>query len=130
MIENQNDVTKYTPSGKMYLPSNLINSSYYYRMQTNYILIITNQNCTGSGTNKNCNCVAYYFDTDTLGQTYSCNAYITAAANYIPYTAFTSDINYNVHSRTNFFQDKFIMFGMLIIALLFFISLRKGYRYK
>lgn len=136
MINNTNDITNFEPSGKVYLPSKIVNSSYdYYFNNANNQLVVnvrTRTNCRQSGTQNLCNCYQVYINNDYyIAGPYDCNVNSSVSSMLsIPFSNITNDINESRFARERFFQDKFIMFGMLIIALLFFISLRKGYRYK
>ena len=129
MLKNQNEITTYTNNNKVYIPSTFKNSNYKYRLYSDYITIITNNNCYQNYNSTYCTCYNYYYDINIVTDSFECS-YSTNTTNFINYNSLSSDVNDSPRVQRDYFNDKFLMFGIIIIALLFFISLRKGYRYK
>lgn len=78
-----------------YLPSELINQNYKYRINGDYYVIIKNTNCYNSYNTTYCDCVNVFPRMDYIqSETYSCSS--TQSSNYIPYTNFTNDFYYRI----------------------------------
>lgn len=128
MIKNENELNYYTSRNKVYIPTLYNNSDFTYRISNDVISIITNQNCYDQYNSRYCDCYSYYYDLDLITDKYSCNIN-SNSSNLINYNSITSDINFSQKVQSEYTYDKIIMFGIIIIAFLFFISLKKGYRY-
>ena len=123
MISNQNDITEYTNMNKIYIPSAQVNSNYSYRVNGDFIDIITNVNCYQNYNTTYCDCYRYNYKTNLMSNSYSCSTNSnnpTINFNYI-----TSDINYSNSIREKFIQDKGLIIGIFIIGIIFAIFLTK-----
>lgn len=127
MIENTNDINKYTQMDKIYIPSNYINSNYSYRFNNNFIDIITNNNCYTNYNTTYCDCYRYEYKNNVISNVYTCSTNNSNAS--IDFTYITSDINYSSAIREKFIQDKLILIGIFIIGIIFAILLTKERKY-
>lgn len=123
MINNSDDVSKYTDLNKIYIPVDKVNSNYSYRFNGDYIMIITNQNCYTNYTTQYCDCFQYNYKNNVMSDTLTCNTSSNNAV--IPFSSISSDINYSQYIRNNFIQDKGTIIFMVILGLLFAIFLTK-----
>lgn len=100
-----------------YLPSNLINSNYYYNVSNDYIVIRTNNNCYQSYNTIYCDCYNVYPNLDYMTTTaYSCN-YNQTNAN-IPYSNFTDNHWYRVDTYKS----------LIMFFIIFLFSFYLGYK--
>lgn len=127
MITNESELESYSLRDKIYIPSQYNNSSYRYRLNDEYVSIMTNNNCYTQYSTTYCDCYNYYYKLNVVTESYQCS--LNTSTNLLNYSSITSDINYSESIQNDYMHDKFILFGIIIIALLFFISLKKGYRY-
>lgn len=123
MINNSDDISKYTDMNKIYIPVDKVNSNYSYRFNGDYIMIITNQNCYTNYTTQYCDCYQYNYKNNVMSDTLTCNTSSNNAV--IPFSSISSDINYSQYIRNNFIQDKGTIIFMVILGLLFAIFLTK-----
>lgn len=123
MINNSDDISKYTDLNKIYIPVDKVNSNYSYRFNGDYIMIITNQNCYTNYTTQYCDCYQYNYKNNVMSDTLTCNTSSNNAV--IPFSSISSDINYSQYIRNNFIQDKGTIIFMVILGLLFAIFLTK-----
>lgn len=80
---------------KTYLPSDLINQNYKYRINNNYYVVITNDNCYTNYNTTYCDCVNVFPQLDyIISETYSCST--TQSTNYVSYNKFTDDFYYRI----------------------------------
>lgn len=123
MINNQDDLNKYTAMNKIYIPNNLINQNYSYRINGDFIDIITNQSCYTNYNTTYCNCYRYNYKNNITTDVYSCSTNNNNPV--INYQLITNDINYSEVLRERFIQDKGIVLLMIILGILFAIFLTK-----
>lgn len=123
MINNSDDISKYTDMNKIYIPVDKVNSNFSYRFNGDYIMIITNQNCYTNYTTQYCDCYQYNYKNNVMSDTLTCNTSSNNAV--IPFSSISSDINYSQYIRNNFIQDKGTIIFMVILGLLFAIFLTK-----
>lgn len=99
---------------KMYLPSDYIDSSYTYSLDTQYIQIKTNNNCHMQYSTEYCDCFRVFPNYNFVkSNVYSCslsNTYSVAS------DSFSSDI-YNLPNISNYFITYFIIIFMCIYVL-------------
>lgn len=123
MIQNQNDITTYTNKDKIYIPTNYKNQNYTYKINGDYITIITNNNCYQNYNTTYCDTYYYNYKLNLISQVYSSSTNNNNPT--ISYEKITDDINYSDHIRNIFIQDKGIVLLMLIIGIIFAIFLTK-----
>lgn len=124
MITNQEDLTKYTNENKIYIPTTYKNQNYTYKINGDYITIITNNNCYTNYNTTYCDCYMYNFENNLISNGYSCstnNNNPTIAYNYI-----SDDINDSKYIREKYIEDKSIIIYMIGIGIIFAILLMKG----
>lgn len=123
MINNSNDILKYTEMNKIYIPSDKVNSNYSYRFNGDYIDIITNVGCYTNYNTTYCDCYRYNYKTNVMSQMYNCSTNNNNPI--INYNYITSDINYSDAIREKYIQDKGIMILVILIGILFAIFLTR-----
>lgn len=116
MINNQDEITKYKQEDKIYIPTELKNQNYEYKLNGDYIIIITNNNCQTQMNSTYCDCIYYNKEENLTMTTVSCNRNNNNQS--IPYSKITDDINYSKIIRMRYYQDKMILISVIIIALL------------
>lgn len=123
MITNENDILSYKTKDKIYIPEDFKSDRFSYKINNDYILIITDQNCRTSYSTTYCTCYYYNYNNNVMSEAYECNT----NSNYptIAYSSISSDINDNKYIRERFIQDKSIYLGMIILGILFAILLTK-----
>lgn len=103
---------------KTYMPTNLINQNYRYRISGDYYVVIKNTNCTTNYNTTYCDCVNVFPKLDYLeSETYQCS-YTSNSSNYIAYTNFTDDFYYRID----------IANVLLIFLILFLFIIRLPFR--
>lgn len=126
MINNLEQEIEYKDYNKIYIPSEYVNENYKYTISGDEITIITNENCTTSYNTTNCDCRRYNERYNIITNVYQCNR---NTSNYIlSYDQITEDINYSYRITNDYKNNYIILFGTMIIALLFIIMIRKGNR--
>ena len=123
MINNENDITEYKSRNKIYIPEEVNQNNWQYKMNGDYITIISNQNCQTNYNTTYCNCYYYNWKENVLSEVYTCNTNNSNPT--INRNNITSDINYSSHIRNEFIQDKGIYISMIIVGILFAIFLTK-----
>lgn len=123
MINNNEDIQKYENQNKIYIPNNKINQNYTYKINGDYITIITNQNCYTNYNTTYCDCNQYNYKNNVMSETYSCSTNNNNPT--IPYQSISSDINYSSYIREVFIQDKSIILFMFIMGLILAIFMTK-----
>lgn len=126
MITNEEQITKYKEYNKIYVPSEYINQNYKYTINQDEITIITNENCEINYNSQYCDCMRYNEKYNIVTERYQCNR---NPSNYIlSSNQLTDDINYSGRI-TNIYKNEYvILYGVVIIALLFIIMTRKNSR--
>lgn len=128
MIQNVEEINKWSSYNKLYVPEELNQSNYKYNYNGDYIIIRTNQNCRIQNNNQYCNCYYYNWKTNVTSVAYECN--YTTTSNYtIAYNNITSDINYNQTITNAYFQSKSIVWFMFTLGILFALFLTKERKY-
>lgn len=117
MITNENDILKYKDYNKIYIPSDFLNQNWQYRLNGDYVTVITNSNCYTQYSSTYCDCYLYNFKENLISNAYTCNTNNSNAS--IPYNSLTNDINYSEHIRNIFIQDKSILLLIIILGILF-----------
>ena len=123
MITNENDILSYKTKDKIYIPENVKNNQFTYKINGDFITIITNQNCTTSYNTTYCNCYYYNYKNNLLSEVYTCNTNNNNPT--ISYTSITSDVNDSLYIRERFIQDKGVIIGIIILGILFAVFLTK-----
>lgn len=123
MIQNADDVTEYKSYDKIYIPTQYINNNWSYRLNGDFITIITNNNCQTQYTSTYCNCYYYNYKNNIISDVYSCN--INNNNPSIPFVSITDDVNFSISIREKFIQDKSLFILMFVIGILFAIFLTK-----
>ena len=123
MINNNEDITLYTNTNKIYIPSSYRNSQWSYRFNGDYVIIITNQNCNQQYNTTYCNCYSYNYKNNVISNTYQCSTNSNNAE--IPFNSTTDDINYSQYIRQVFIQDKGLYLGIIILGILFAVFLTR-----
>lgn len=116
MINNDNDIDKYSQLDKIYIPNDYVNEHYSYRFNGDYIYIITNNNCYNQYSSTYCDCYYYNYTNNVMSDSIVCNT----NSNYpvIPYEKVSSDINYSSYITTNFIYEKGSILLMFILGIL------------
>ena len=126
MINNEEQITKYKEYNKIYIPSEYINENYKYTINQDEITIITNENCETNYNNQYCDCMRYNEKYNIITNRYKCNR---NPNNYIlSNNQITDDINYSTRITNNYKNNYIILYGIVIIALLFIITVKKNSR--
>lgn len=126
MINNENQKIEYKEYNKIYMPSEYINNNYKYTISGDEITIITNNNCYNNYNNEYCNCMKYNERYNIITEVYQCNR---NPNNYILNSSqMTDDINYSTRITNEYKNNYIILYGIVIIALLFIIMTRKNSR--
>ena len=127
MITNNEDINTYSAYNKIYIPNTFINNSYRYYFNGDYVIIVKNTGCFQQYNTTYCDCNYYNYKNNVMSEQSSCNAYPN---NYqISNSLISSDINDSLYIRERFIEDKTILFGIVIIAIIFTILLTKEIRY-
>ena len=127
MITNNEDINTYSSYNKIYIPNSFINNAYRYYFNGDYVIIVKNSGCYQQYNTTYCDCNYYNYKNNVISEQSSCNAYPN---NYqIPYSLISNDINDSTYIRDRFIGDKSILFGIVIIAIIFTILLTKEIRY-
>lgn len=125
MIKNENQKIEYSKYNKIYLPNEYINENYKYTITGDEITIITNENCN-TNYNEYCDCMKYNEKYNIITERYQCNR---NPNNYIlSNNQFTSDVNYSTRITNEYKNEYIILYGIVIIALLFIITVKKNSR--
>ena len=126
MINNVEQKSEYKQYNKIYIPSEYINENYKYTISGDEITIITNENCEASYNNQYCDCIRYNEKYNIVTNRYSCNR---NPSNYIlSNNQITDDVNYSYRITNDFKNNYIILYGIVIIALLFIITMKKNSR--
>lgn len=121
MIKGDN-ITRYEDNNKIYVP--ILNNNYKYTINGDEITIITNENCRTQYQTTYCNCYRYNERYNIITEPYECN---NNPSNYIiNVNNLTNDINDSYRIANDFTRDYIIYFGIIIIALIFSIMLKKN----
>lgn len=126
MIKNEEQKIEYGKYNKIYIPTEYINENYKYTISGDEITIITNENCEINYNSQYCDCMRYNERYNIVTERYQCNR---NPSNYILNNKqFTNDINYSERITNKYKNDYIILYGIVIIALLFIITVRKNSR--
>lgn len=124
MIKDEN-ITKYTLYDKIYVPTQYYDEDFKYTINNDTLTIITDQNCTTNYNTTNCTCYQLNLKYNILTNQYSCNR----NPNYeIDHYYITTDINYSDRINTKFTQDYTILYGIIIIAIIFSLLMKRNSR--
>lgn len=126
MIQDQESILKYSQNNKIYIPEDSYNSNWKYTLNGDTITIITNLNCTQNYNSTYCDCKQYNLKYNIMTQSYSCNS--NPSSQLLNHSYISTDINDSIKITNDFTKDYFIMFGVLIIALLLTSVLKKNSR--
>lgn len=125
MIKDNEQKIQYEEYNKIYIPTKYINQNYKYTLNQDEITIITNENCN-TNYNEYCDCMRYNIRYNIITNRYQCNR---NPNNYIINSnQLTDDINYSYRITNEFKNNYIILYGIVIIALLFIIMARKNSR--
>lgn len=126
MINNEEQIIKYKEYNKIYIPSEYINENYKYTISGDEITIITNENCEMNYNSQYCDCMRYNEKYNIITNRYQCNR---NPNNYIlSSNQLTDDINYSTRITNQYKNEYIILYGVVIIALLFIIMTKKNSR--
>ena len=127
MINNNEKIQEYTNNNKIYIPQIYNNQNYKYTID-NYknITIITNQNCNTNYNTTYCDCYKYNPELNIISSLQQCNN--TPNTGIINYNMISSDINNSIRITRDYVNDYTIIFGTIIIALLFIILMKRNSR--
>ena len=123
MITNDNDKTIYKGKDKIYIPEDYKSDVFLYKINGDFITIITNNNCRTQYSTTYCTCYYYNYKNNLMSEPYECNTNNSNPT--INYSKITSDINDSKYIRDIYYQDKAILLVVIIIAFLFSIFLTK-----
>lgn len=125
MIKDSEQKIEYKEYNKIYIPTEYINENYKYTLNQDEITIITNENCN-SNYNEYCDCMRYNIRYNIITNRYQCNR---NTSNYIiNNNQLTDDINYSYRITNEFKNNYIILYGIVIIALLFIIMTKRNSR--
>ena len=126
MIKNEEQKLEYEQFNKIYIPSEYINENYKYTISGDEITIITNENCYTNYNNQYCDCIRYNERYNIKTERYECNR---NPNNYIlSSNQVTDNINYSTRITTEYKNNYIILYGIVIIALLFILTIKKNSR--
>lgn len=126
MIKNEEQKIEYEKYNKIYIPKEYINQNYKYTLNQDEITIITNENCYTNYNNQYCDCIRYNEKYNIVTERYECNR---NPSNYILNSnQITSDINYSERITNKYKNEYIILYGIVIIALLFIVTIKKNSR--
>lgn len=126
MIKDTEQKIEYKNYNKIYIPSEYINENYKYTISGDEITIITNNNCYNNYNNQYCDCMKYNEKYNIITEVYQCNR---NPSNYIlSSNQLTDDINYSYRITNDYKNNYIILYGIVIIALLFIITMKKNSR--
>lgn len=126
MITNEEQIIKYKEFNKIYMPSEYINENYKYTISGDELTIITNENCEVNYNSQYCDCMRYNERYNIVTERYQCNR---NPNNYILSSSqLTDDINYSERITNQYKNEYIILYGIVIIALLFIIMTKKNSR--
>lgn len=126
MITNEEQIVKYKELNKIYMPSEYINENYKYTISGDELTIITNENCETNYNTQYCDCMRYNERYNIITERYQCNR---NPNNYILSSSqLTDDINYSERITNQYKNEYIILYGIIIIALLFILMTRKSSR--
>lgn len=127
MIKDIEQKTEYKEYNKIYIPTEYLNQNYKYTINGDEITIITNNNCYKNNySNEYCDCMKYNERYNIITNVYECNR---NPSNYILNSnQLTDDINYSYRITNDYKNNYIIMMGIVIIALLFIITMKKNSR--
>lgn len=122
IIKNQEEKQDYKNIDKLYIPQEYNNSNYKYRMNGDYITIITNQNCYTNYNTIYCDCYTYNYKLNVMGGYSNCNS--ASSTLDINYSKITSDINYSERITSYYKIMKSIDLSIILIIILIIIGWR------
>lgn len=126
MITNEEQINKYKEYNKVYIPSEYINENYKYTINQDEITIITNENCYTNYNNQYCDCIKYNEKYNIVTERYQCNR---NPSNYIISSSqLTEDVNYSTRITNEYKNNYIVLYGIVIIALLFVVMTKKNSR--
>lgn len=126
MITNEEQIIKYKKYNKIYVPTEYINENYKYTINQDEITIITNENCEMNYNSQYCDCMKFNERYNIVTERYQCNR---NPNNYIINSnQLTDDINYSQRITNEYKNQYIILYGIVIIALLFIIMTKKNSR--
>lgn len=126
MINDIEQKSEYKQYNKIYIPTEYINENYKYTISNDEITIITNENCYTNYNNQYCDCIKYNEKYNIKTEVFQCNR---NPSNYILNSnQLTDDVNYSYRITNDFKNNYIILYGIVIIALLFIITMKKNSR--
>lgn len=126
MINNEEQKIEYSKYNKIYIPTEYINENYKYTINQDEITIITNENCETNYNSQYCDCMRYNEKYNIITNRYQCNR---NPNNYIlSSNQITDDINYSNRITNQYKNEYIVLYGIVIIALLFIITVKKNSR--
>lgn len=126
MIKNEEEIIKYKEFNKIYVPTEYINENYKYTINQDEITIITNENCETNYNSQYCDCMRYNEKYNIITNRYQCNR--NPNNNILSNNQITDDINYSSRITDQYKNEYIILYGIVIIALLFIVMTRKNSR--
>lgn len=126
MITNDEQKIEYENYNKIYIPREYINENYKYTINQDEITIITNKNCITNYNTTNCECYKYNEKYNIITESYQCNRNPTN--NIINNNLITEDINYSTRITNEYKNNYIILYGIVIISILFIIMIKKNTR--
>lgn len=127
MINNEEQIQQYENYNKIYIPEDFINENNKYTINNDTLTIITNNNCTTNYNTTNCDCYNYNIKYNVIGKVYSCNRNPNNN-NLIDKEYISQDINNSNKIVEKYTQDYIIVYGIIIIALLFISIMKRNSR--
>ena len=99
---------------KTFLPTELINQNYRYRINDNYYVVIKDTNCYTQYSTTYCDCVNVFPKLDYISsETYTCS--LNQSTNYVSYDNFTDDFYYRIDLSSILFI--FFIFFIFVVYL-------------
>lgn len=126
MITNNEQKIEYENYNKIYIPREYINENYKYTINQDEITIITNKNCITNYNTTNCECYKYNEKYNIITESYQCNRNPTN--NIINNNLITEDINFSTRITNEYKNNYIILYGVVIISILFIIMIKKNTR--
>lgn len=124
MINGNETVTKWEQDNKIYIPKEINFQSNKYTINGDEITVITDDNCYTQYSSTYCDCYRYNERYNIVTEAYSCNR---NPSNYIIDNSYiTSDINSSYRINNDFTNNYIILYGIVIIVLLFTIVMKRN----
>lgn len=125
MITNDEQIQEYKTYNKIYIPQQYYNENFKYTINNDTLTIITNQNCTTNYNTTNCTCYQYNIKYNIITNQNTCNR---NPSYEISHDYITTNINYSDRIVNYYTNNYIILFGTIIVAIIFTILFKRNSR--